>query len=63
MTPSSSMHLIFLDWKRIHFGDNPAGQRDFLAIPAMHFKASTIKVTQQDAVIRYQQLVTFHTAL
>ena len=28
----------------------------------MHFKASTIKVTQQDAGIRYQQLVTFHTA-
>ena len=40
-------------------------QRDFLAIPAMHFKASrpTIKATQQDVVIRYQQLVTFHTAL
>ena len=39
-------------------------QRDFLAILAMHFKASrpTIKATQQDAVIRYQQLVTFHTA-
>ena len=38
-------------------------QRAFLTIPAMYFKATTIKTAQQDAVIRYQQLVTFHTVL
>ena len=38
-------------------------QRDFLTIPGMHFKASAIKAAQQDAFIRYQQLVAFHTAL
>ena len=29
---------------------------------AMYFKASGIKAAHQDAVIRYQQLATFHTA-
>ena len=34
-------------------------QRNFLTIPAMHFKASAIKAAQQDTVIRFQQLVIY----
>ena len=53
------MHLASLLGSKFTLDTIPQIQRNFLAIPAMHFKASA---AQQDVVIQYYQFVTFYTA-